>query len=100
MKNGVTGYVVERLPPGRKWMVNDDDEACLCLYLDAIHQAESLERQDVRSHAAADFATGSIVDGLITTLYQQRTIGWRKPDCGSPTAAPSVLSHGCNGIAS
>ena len=74
MRDRVTGYLVERLPPGRECVVNDDDEACLCLHLDAIHQAESLVRQAVRSHAADDFATNSILGGLIATLDEQRAL--------------------------
>lgn len=74
MRHGVTGYVVERLPPGRECVANDDDEACLRLYLDAIHQVESIDRQAVRSYAAADFATSSILSGLIAALDEKRTL--------------------------
>ncbi len=74
VRHGVTGYVVERLPPGRECVANDDDEACLRLYLDAIYQAASLDRQDVRSRAAADFTTSSILGGLIATLDEKRSL--------------------------
>lgn len=74
VRDGVTGYVVDRLPPGRECVANDDEEACLRLYLDAIYQAAALDRQAVRSRAAADFATSSILGGLIATLDEKRSL--------------------------
>ncbi len=74
VRDGVTGFVVDRLPPGLQCVANENDAAFLRLYLDAIHQAKSLDRHEVRSHASADFATNSILGELIATLDEKRTL--------------------------
>lgn len=81
-RDGATGYIVERPPPGRECVANDDDEACLRLYFDAIHRAESFDRKAVRSNAAADFATSSILSGLIAAHR-------RKANAGAPAFVSS-----------
>jgi hypothetical protein len=44
----------------------------LAIYLDAINKAIDLSRNDVRSQAATEFSTASVVDRLITCLDQLR----------------------------
>ena len=65
---GATGLWVERLPPGRPCVASAEDEAALEAYLDAIHQAQSIDRAEVRCRAAEQFATSAIVDSLLDEL--------------------------------
>ena len=67
-----TGLWVDRLPPGRACVESDEDEAALAAYLDAIHQAQSFDRAEVRCGAAGQFASGGIVDLLLAHLEQAR----------------------------
>lgn len=69
-----TGLWVDRLPPGRECVDSDEDEVALAVYLDAIHQAQSFDRAEVRSRAAEQFATGRIVDQLLAGLEEQRSV--------------------------
>ena len=70
----VTGFWVNRLPPGRACVESAEDEAALAAYLDAIHQAQSFDRAEVRFRAAERFATGRIVDVLLAKLEEQRAV--------------------------
>jgi hypothetical protein len=74
VRHGVTGYVVERLPPGRECVANDVDAVQLGLYLDSVHQALSLDRVEVRSAAAAIFSTALVVDRMFDGLDERRRI--------------------------
>jgi len=38
VRHGVTGLIVQRMPPGMQCVASDTDEATLTSYLDAIHQ--------------------------------------------------------------
>ena len=69
-----TGLWVDRLPPGRECVTSDEDEVALAAYLDAIHQAQSFDRAEVRFRAAERFATGRIVDVLLAKLEEQRAV--------------------------
>jgi len=88
VRDGATGFLVERLPPGRLCVANQDDEACLELYLDVINQAGTLARDDVRSRAAAEYATESIVERLITCLNETRAL----PSYELPKATTAIPS--------
>jgi hypothetical protein len=68
VRHGLTGYVVDRLPPGRQSVANEDDEVALTAYLNAIAQAQDLSRQLVRDHAMTDFNTDRIVDTVVAAL--------------------------------
>jgi hypothetical protein len=74
VRDGVTGYVVERLPPGRECVETEDQLVQLGLYLDAVRQAQSLSRIEVRNAAASSFATDLVVDRLLAVLDKQRTL--------------------------
>jgi hypothetical protein len=73
VEHAVTGMLVDRLPPGRQCIARDDDASALATYLDALHRAQSLDRQAVRAHAASTFATVRIVDQVIEALDVART---------------------------
>jgi glycosyltransferase involved in cell wall biosynthesis len=74
VRDGVTGYVVDRLPPDGQCIVNDDDAECLHSYLESINQAAMLDRQGLCLQAKADFAISSVVDRLIATLDKQQRL--------------------------
>lgn len=73
VEHGVTGYLVDRLPPGRQCVANDNDEAALATYLDALCQAQSLDRRTVRHDAVDAFGTERIVDAVVSTLGSARS---------------------------
>ena len=72
VKSGETGVLVDRLPPGRQCVETDEDERALAGYLEAIEQAQAMDRESVRQLSAEQFDTGSTVDQVITTLANIR----------------------------
>ena len=52
-RSGETGVVVDRLPAGRQWGATDNDKRVLAVYLDAIHQAQALNRHIVRDRVSS-----------------------------------------------
>jgi hypothetical protein len=58
-------------------LANDDDEATLASYLDALGRAQTLDRRDVRDQAATEFTTARIVDAVIGALDGLRATGNR-----------------------
>lgn len=69
VRDGATGYVVERLPPGRQCVMQEDDETALSVYMDALRRA-----RDVRAQAAGKFATACIVNAIIGALSELRSV--------------------------
>jgi hypothetical protein len=67
VQHGLTGYLVERLPPGRQCIATEDDETALAAYLDALSRAQAMDRPSVRA-AAKQFAIGRIVDTVLAAL--------------------------------
>jgi hypothetical protein len=59
---------VDRLPPGRQCAESEEDQRALAVYLDAIHQAQAMDRSGVRERAARQFDTDRIVDSMIEAL--------------------------------
>jgi hypothetical protein len=84
VRDGVTGFLVGRLPPGRKCLANDGDAAALTLFLKTVAQAQSLDRGRVRAAAASAFSTGQLTDALVHDLDEARNI--LKPDAHTPAA--------------
>lgn len=74
VRDGVTGFLVERLPPGRQCITNEGDEAALETYLNALDRAKSMDRQAVRAAAAGLIATDAIVGSLLAFLEKKRTL--------------------------
>jgi len=68
VQHGLTGHLVDRLPPGRQCVANEDDEAVLATYLDALAQAQAMDRRSVRETAAGQFATDRIVESVLESL--------------------------------
>ena len=65
VRTGETGIVVDRLPPGRQCAESDDDVRALAVYMEAIEQAQSMDRHSVRGRAAEEFDTDRIVGSII-----------------------------------
>ena len=74
VSEGVTGYVVERLPPGQQCVENDSDQIALAVYLDALARAQALDRTSVRAAAERDFSSDTIVERLIAAVDPFRTL--------------------------
>jgi hypothetical protein len=60
--------VVDRLPPGRQCAESDDDVQALAVFMEAIEQAQALDRHSVRDRAAVQFDSDRIVDSIITAV--------------------------------
>jgi hypothetical protein len=72
VRNGVTGYVVDRLPPGRQCIENHADQLAVAVYLDALARAQALDRQSVRAAAEQDFNTQNILSSTVAALDSSR----------------------------
>ncbi len=76
------------LPPGRQCAESDDDVRGLSVFMEAIEQAQEMDRQIVRERAAEVFDTERIVDSVIAALHTAsqkvsqfadvRPVPWRK----------------------
>jgi hypothetical protein len=75
VRDGGTGVVVERLPPGRQCVETDKDVRALAVFMEAIEQAQAMDRHSVRERAAERFATHRIIDDLVSTLNTARFVG-------------------------
>lgn len=72
VQHGLTGYLVDRLPPGRQCAASETDKRALATYLDALGQAQATDRRSVRVAAAAQFGTERIADAIIDALQRVR----------------------------
>ena len=72
VKSGETGVLVDRLPPGRQCVETDEDERALAGYLEAIEQAQAMDREAVRQLSAEQFDSRRIVEQVIATLATVR----------------------------
>jgi hypothetical protein len=74
VRDGVTGFVVDRLPPGRQCVKNDADQLAMEVYLDAVVRAQNLDRHTVRAASVQKFRSEAIVDGVIAALDLLRAL--------------------------
>ena len=74
VRDGVTGYIVERLPPGQSCVETDGHRASLAAYLDAIRRAQELDRRLIRRHATVDFDSRQIVDAVLHAFEAVRVL--------------------------
>ena len=72
VRAGVTGYFVERLPPGRNLARDENDVRALAEFHTAIESAMQLDRSAVRHAAAGEFDTEVIVDNILNALNAAR----------------------------
>lgn len=89
VRDGITGVVVDRLPPGRACVESDDDEACLAAFMDAVEKAAAMDRNQVRAAAVMEFDAARIVDSVITQLDGLRNI----ESARLPNRTPLVVRH-------
>ena len=75
VRTGETGVVVDRLPPGRQCAESDEDVRALAVFMEAIEQAQAMDRHSVRDRAAEQFDTDRIVDSIITAVNTARLGG-------------------------
>lgn len=68
VQHGLTGHLIDRLPPGRQCVADAEDEQTLAAYLDALAQTQALDRRSVRAAAAEQFATDRIVQAVLAAL--------------------------------
>lgn len=68
IEHGVTGYFVDRLPPGKDGAKSDQDKACLKHFVDCLTEAQDLMRNQARTNSVSAFSTTSIVDTLLESL--------------------------------
>jgi hypothetical protein len=74
VRDGFTGYMVERLPPGRQCVENEGDEAALVDYLSTLAIALNMKRQGIRAAAECEFRANAIVNSMITALDRLRAL--------------------------
>lgn len=72
VRTGETGVLVDRLPPGRQCAESDEDVRALAVFMEAIEEAQSMDRHSVRERAARQFDTDRIVESVITSLHSIR----------------------------
>jgi hypothetical protein len=75
VRPGETGVVVDRLPPGPQCAESDDDLRALAVFMEAIEQAQALDRHSVREQAACEFDSDRIVDSIIIAVNKVRLAG-------------------------
>ena len=68
VRHDETGILVDRLPPGASCVECDADALALDAFIDAIEQAQTLDRGLVRQVAAGQFDTNRIVGCLLELL--------------------------------
>ena len=66
---------MDRLTPGRQCAESDEDVRALAVFMDAIEEAQSLDRHCVRDRAANEFGTDRILDSTITAVNMARLGG-------------------------
>ena len=96
VQHGVTGCLVDRLPPGRQCVANEDDEKALAAYLAALAQVQAMDRRSVHAAAAERFATERIADTVLAALADCRTIILELEYCASACVPlrPAHLGYG------
>lgn len=74
-RNGVTGFWVDSLPPGGRYVRNDEEMLLLKVYIDLITQAQAIDRTDVRNGVIEQFHSDGIVTQVLNCLSGLRSTG-------------------------
>jgi glycosyltransferase involved in cell wall biosynthesis len=74
VRAGVTGFWVERLPPGGRATSSEQDALLLTAYVDRIAQAMELNRYQVREYAVQEYSTDRITSAIVAKLDELRAI--------------------------
>ena len=64
---------MDRLPPGRQCAESDEDVRALAVFMEAIEQAHTMDRQSVRQRTTVDFGSRKIVDSVVKSLETVRS---------------------------
>jgi len=75
VRDGVTGFLVERLPPGAMCASSDSDMDRLAVYMDALSKASVLKRDCVRAAAVDEFDSERIAQRIFASLEEIRAGG-------------------------
>ncbi|MFM8214525.1 MAG: glycosyltransferase [Pirellula sp.] len=73
VRAGVTGFWVEKLPPGGRAISSQQDADLLMAYVDRIAQAMEINRHQVREYAVQEFSTDRITSKIVGALEEFRT---------------------------
>ena len=73
VRAGVTGFWVEKLPPGGRAISSQQDADLLMAYVDRIAQAMEINRHQVREYAVQEFSTDRSTSAIVGTLEEFRT---------------------------
>jgi len=72
LEDGVTGYWVDRLPPGQACVTSEAEQECLNQFMETIARAQELNRHDVRNFAVERFDTERTIDRVVAALENAR----------------------------
>ena len=73
VRHGVTGLLVDRLPPGWRCIGCDQDKENLDEYLRSIYAATEFDRTAVRLASESIFSTMCVVDSVVASLESLRS---------------------------
>jgi hypothetical protein len=73
VRDGVNGYLIDRLPPGRRCVEKQADADGLSRYLDALYRAQALDRREVRGQMVHEFTSSRIGGLVLEALEATRT---------------------------
>ncbi|MFM7974312.1 MAG: hypothetical protein ACKO8U_04505, partial [Pirellula sp.] len=65
VRAGVTGFWVEKLPPGGRAISSQQDAVILTGYVDRFAQAMEINRHQVREYAVQEFSTDRITSKIV-----------------------------------
>ncbi len=74
IQDGVTGFWVEKLPPGARAMSSVQDAPLLAVYLERISQAMEISRHQVHEYAVQEYSADRIAVGLLGELNELRLV--------------------------
>ncbi len=74
VRDGVTGFWVEKLPPGGRAISSQQDAVLLAAYVDQIGQAMEISRHQVREYAVQEYSTDRITSAIVAKLDELRAI--------------------------
>lgn len=74
VRDGVTGFWVEKLPPGGRAISSQQDAVILTGYVDRFAQAMEINRHQVREYAVQEFSTDRITIAIVAKLDELRAI--------------------------
>ncbi len=77
VRNGATGFLVDRLPPGQYCVANEVDAIALSRYIYAVYTVQSLDRRQVQATSEETFDSQNIVDRIAAAIAEIRTFSQR-----------------------